>query len=173
MGMESRPIDQAGREAHHDLPPAICSRKSNYQDFGRYAEVDLAIAADAEATLPALIEACKRLITPDRKRVFEERGAKLAEGIEADARARSRAGGVGWDASPISTARLSAELWDQIKNEDWSLVSDTTVRQRLAAAAVGLRQALSVHRRARRVRHRLRRAGGGRARRSPTTSTAA
>ena len=32
----------------------------------------------------------------------------------------------GWDASPISTARLSAELWNQIKGEDWSLVSDTT-----------------------------------------------
>jgi thiamine pyrophosphate-dependent acetolactate synthase large subunit-like protein len=30
-----------------------------------------------------------------------------------------------WDASPISTARLSAELWGQVKNEDWSLVSDT------------------------------------------------
>jgi thiamine pyrophosphate-dependent acetolactate synthase large subunit-like protein len=30
----------------------------------------------------------------------------------------------GWDASPITTARLSAELWNQIKNEDWSLVSD-------------------------------------------------
>ncbi len=29
-----------------------------------------------------------------------------------------------WDASPISTARLSAELWAQIKNDDWSLVSD-------------------------------------------------
>ena len=32
----------------------------------------------------------------------------------------------GWDASPISTARLSAELWNQIKDEDWSLVSDAT-----------------------------------------------
>ena len=31
--------------------------KSNYQDFQRYPEVDLAIAADAEATLPSLIEA--------------------------------------------------------------------------------------------------------------------
>src|SRR5262249_29647375 len=29
-----------------------------------------------------------------------------------------------WDASPISTARLCAELWAQIKNEDWSLVSN-------------------------------------------------
>ncbi len=28
-----------------------------------------------------------------------------------------------WDASPVSTARLCAELWAQIKHEDWSLVS--------------------------------------------------
>jgi acetolactate synthase I/II/III large subunit len=28
-----------------------------------------------------------------------------------------------WDASPISTARLSAELWTIIKGEEWSLVS--------------------------------------------------
>ncbi len=30
----------------------------------------------------------------------------------------------GWDASPISTARLSTEMWNQIRGEDWSLVSD-------------------------------------------------
>src|SRR5206468_1990417 len=30
----------------------------------------------------------------------------------------------GWDSSPITTARMSAELWNIIKNEDWSLVSD-------------------------------------------------
>jgi len=29
---------------------------------------------------------------------------------------------IGWDHSPITTARLSAELWHQIKDEDWSLV---------------------------------------------------
>ena len=34
--------------------------KGNYQDFGRYEEVDLAIAADAQATLPSLIEAMKQ-----------------------------------------------------------------------------------------------------------------
>jgi thiamine pyrophosphate-dependent acetolactate synthase large subunit-like protein len=34
------------------------------------------------------------------------------------------AAAVGWDASPISTARLTAELWAQVKNEDWSLVSN-------------------------------------------------
>src|SRR6267378_5261668 len=37
--------------------------KGNYQDFQRYPEVDLAIAADAEATLPSLIDAVKRALT--------------------------------------------------------------------------------------------------------------
>jgi thiamine pyrophosphate-dependent acetolactate synthase large subunit-like protein len=48
-------------------------QKSNYQDFARYNEVDMAIAGDGEATLPALIDACKRLITADRKRALQER----------------------------------------------------------------------------------------------------
>ena len=97
--------------------------RANYQDFRRLQDVDLAIAADGEATLPALIEAVKRLTTGDRKRVFDERGAKLAEASHAAAeRARANAS-YGWDSSPISTARLAAEVWAQIKNEDWSLVS--------------------------------------------------
>src|SRR6266516_8025077 len=53
--------------------------RCNYQDFGRYQEVDMALAADAEATLPVLIDEVKRLITSDRRRVIEARGAKLAE----------------------------------------------------------------------------------------------
>jgi len=98
--------------------------KSNYQDFQRYSEVDLPIAADAETTLPSLIEAVKRLITADRKRAFADRGAKLAAASrDAQERARTEAA-YAWDASPISTARLSAELYAQIKNDDWSLVSE-------------------------------------------------
>jgi acetolactate synthase I/II/III large subunit len=101
------------------------NHKSNYQDFMRFTEVDLGMAADAEATLPSLIEAVKREITGDRKRAFEARGAKLAEASrQAQEKARADAA-YGWDASPISTARLSAELWAQIRNEDWSLLSDT------------------------------------------------
>ena len=98
---------------------------SNYQDFMRYTETDVTMAADPEATLPALIEACKKLITPDRKRAMEARGAKLADlGRQAREKTRTDAS-FGWDASPISTARLSAELWAQIKNEDWSLVTES------------------------------------------------
>ena len=97
--------------------------RSNYWDFGRYQEADLAIAADAEATLPSLIEEVKRLITSDRRRAFEARGATLTEARRrATEQNRIRASS-GWDDSPISTARISAELWAQIKNRDWSLVS--------------------------------------------------
>jgi acetolactate synthase-1/2/3 large subunit len=102
--------------------------KSNYQDFQRYTEVDMAIAADPEATLPSLIEACKRLITADRKRVFEERGKKLAA-AHAQATEQTRiSAAYAWDASPISTARLSAELWDVIKDKDWASVGGSVSR---------------------------------------------
>jgi len=97
--------------------------RANYQDFRRLQDVDLAIAADGEATLPSLIEAVKRLATADRKRVFQERAGKLAElnRVAAD-RARVNAS-FAWNASPVSTARLAAEMWAQLKTEDWSLVS--------------------------------------------------
>jgi acetolactate synthase-1/2/3 large subunit len=102
--------------------------KSNYQDFERYPEVDIAIAADAEATLPALIEACKNLITADRKNTFADRGKKLTAAHEQAIEAARNAATYGWDASPISVARLQAELYAQIKEKDWSLVSGSPGR---------------------------------------------
>jgi len=98
---------------------------SNYQDFQRLPEVDIAIAADAEETLPSLIEACRKLVTGDRKRAYEARGKKLADArLAALAAAREQAT-YAWDASPVSTARMASEIWNVIKDEDWSLLSDT------------------------------------------------
>ncbi|MSO19342.1 MAG: twin-arginine translocation signal domain-containing protein [Acidobacteria bacterium] len=96
--------------------------KSNYQDFQRMREVDIAMAADAEATLPALIEAVKKLITPDRRIFFEARGKKIAEANRLAAERTKQEAALAWDSSPISTARLAAEVWQQIKTKDWSLV---------------------------------------------------
>lgn len=97
--------------------------RSNYQDFRRMQEVDLAIAADGEATLPSLIEAVNRLTTRARRRAFGERGERLAAASRVADEESRKAASYGWDASPVSTARLCAELWAQIKDEDWSLVS--------------------------------------------------
>jgi thiamine pyrophosphate-dependent acetolactate synthase large subunit-like protein len=99
------------------------SHKANIQEFGKYSEVDLDIGADAQATLPALIEQCKKLITPDRRRAMQERGTKLAAAHKEARQRNIELAAVGWDASPVSLNRLCAELWPQIKDLDWSLVS--------------------------------------------------
>jgi acetolactate synthase-1/2/3 large subunit len=97
--------------------------KSNLQDFQHLPDVDIDIAADSEATLPVLIEEVKRQLGADRKRALEERGVRLAE-VHRQARAAAmEAAAYGWDSSPISLARLSGELWAQVKDDDWSLVS--------------------------------------------------
>ena len=94
--------------------------KANYQDFQRFQVVDVQMAADAEATLPALIEAVKA------QNLNNEAIAKRGEAFrkaKAEARDRTRAAAaIGWDAVPISTARLTAELWPHIKDLDWSMV---------------------------------------------------
>src|SRR5260221_4665001 len=100
--------------------------KGNYQNFQRFPEVDIAIAADAETTLPSLCEAVKRLINDDRKRAFQDRGSRLQAAHQQSLERARDAAAFAWDASPISTARLSAEVWAQIKDQDWSLVSATT-----------------------------------------------
>jgi len=99
--------------------------KANYQDFQRFQPVDVAMPADAEATLPALIEAVKAAIPADRKSDIEKRG-EAARKAYAEQRARTKqAAALAWDASPISTARLVMETWAQIKDLDWSLVASS------------------------------------------------
>ncbi len=87
--------------------------------------MDLAIAADAEATLPYLIEAVRRLTTSARRSVFKARGAQLARDHQQTLEQSRAAAAVGWDIQPISTARMCAELYEQIRNEDWALCNGT------------------------------------------------
>jgi len=97
--------------------------RANYQDFQRFAEADISIGADAEATLPALIEAVKAELTSERQAANAKRADDLRK---AHAQARERAvaaATLGWDSSPVTTARLAAELWAAIRNENWALVS--------------------------------------------------
>jgi acetolactate synthase-1/2/3 large subunit len=96
---------------------------SNIHDFGRYADVDLALAADAETTLPSLIEEIRRLMTPALKAGIEARGGRVAAAHKAAHVRAVEDARHGWDASPISVPRLIAELGVQIKNDDWAIVS--------------------------------------------------
>jgi len=99
--------------------------KANYQDFQRFQVIDVSMAGDAEATLPALIEAVKSAIPGARKSAIEQRG-QAAKKAHAEAEARTKqAAALGWDASPISTARLCAETYAAVKGLDWSIVSQS------------------------------------------------
>src|SRR5689334_18023246 len=95
--------------------------KANYQDFQRFQVIDVQMAGDAEATLPALIEEVKRA-GPSKAAL--ERRAEAAKKAYAEGKERARqAAAVAWDASPVSTARLCMETYAAIKHLDWSLVA--------------------------------------------------
>jgi len=98
--------------------------KGNNQAFQRFQPVDLTIAADGEATLPSLIEQVKRGVDASRKTAFEARGKRLENSHHAMMEQWKSDATLGWDASPITLARLCAELYDQIQHDDWSLVGN-------------------------------------------------
>jgi acetolactate synthase I/II/III large subunit len=101
------------------------NQKSNYQDFQRFQAVDLAMVGDAEASLPSLIEAVKMAMSNDKKAAYEKRGEGFKKSHAAAHDRAMAAAAVAWDASPISTARLTAEIWAAVKDLDWSLVAST------------------------------------------------
>ena len=97
--------------------------KSNYQNFQRYFPADLSIAGDAQDTLPLLIEAVRRAMTREQRSAAARRAdahRKQYQALKERSLAEAR---YAWDASPVSTARLSMELWDLLKDRDWALVS--------------------------------------------------
>jgi acetolactate synthase-1/2/3 large subunit len=97
--------------------------RANYQDVQRFADADISIGADAEATLPALIEAVKAEMTAERRAQNDKRADDLRK-AHAQGRDRAMAAAVlGWDSSPVTTARLCAEIWAAVRNENWALVS--------------------------------------------------
>jgi thiamine pyrophosphate-dependent acetolactate synthase large subunit-like protein len=97
--------------------------KPNFGEYGRYVQADMGVTGDAESTLPYLIHAIEKEIGP-RKSFVSDRGEKLKamavnfrKNIDAQA-------ALAWNASPISTARSVAEVWEQIKNEEFTMSSE-------------------------------------------------
>jgi acetolactate synthase-1/2/3 large subunit len=119
----NRPISRPGARTIN-ITARDLARHSNYQEFQRYQELDLVIAGDAEATLPALTEQVKRLTDAPLRSNFEARGKRMESAWHAMVEQWKSDATIGWDASPITIARLCAELYDQIKDDDWSMVGN-------------------------------------------------
>jgi acetolactate synthase I/II/III large subunit len=112
--------------------------KGNYQNLQRYAGmVDIAVQADAEASLPFLIEEVRRLM-PAARSAHDARARAFAATHRQDLDAARQEAVYGWDATPISMPRLAMELYEVMKSEDWSLLShhywQSSWSQRLWAA---------------------------------------
>jgi thiamine pyrophosphate-dependent acetolactate synthase large subunit-like protein len=105
------------------ISPQDLSIRANYQDFQRYQAVDIAMGADGETTMPALIEAVKSAFTAEQKAKAAQRREALSKMFRQSRSRLMAAATAGWDASPISTARLAAELWAVLRNENWALTS--------------------------------------------------
>jgi thiamine pyrophosphate-dependent acetolactate synthase large subunit-like protein len=102
------------------LGTTALAQKSNYGAHQRYAAADIDIAAEAEATLPYLIEAVRR----EGNNSFEARGQRLRQASSGLGEATRREAAHAWNASPITTARVIAELWDQIRGEDYTIATE-------------------------------------------------
>jgi hypothetical protein len=166
----SRPATKAGAKLI-TITAGDLVGKANYQDFQRYTEVHMALAGDGEATLPSLIEAIKRLITPDRRRAFDARGTKLADASRATLRSRAQRCRVcvGRVTDQHGTIRRGTVAADPSRR----LVARERQFERVAVAPVELREVPPIHRRVWRIGHRLRyaRVGWRRARKSQIRST--
>ena len=93
--------------------------KSNYQDMQRFMPVDLAIFGDAESTLPSLTEAVKAATSIARRAALAGRTDKLRNDHRRMTERARNSASQGWDVTPVTTARLAAEMWNVIKREKW------------------------------------------------------
>ena len=101
------------------------SIRSNYQDFQRFLSVEMAIPGEAQACMPILTDYILKNATAAQKASFEARREPMKKRWELQLKDAKEGAALGWDASPISTARLAMETFEVIKNEPWCLaVSD-------------------------------------------------
>jgi thiamine pyrophosphate-dependent acetolactate synthase large subunit-like protein len=123
IGRPSQPKTKAGVKVIV-LGTTDTNIRPNMGEYERYQAADMGIAGDAETSLPWLIQAVQKEMTPARKAIADARGQKLREAGGKFILAAHEEAAMAWDASPISTARLSAEVWNQIKGEDWTMASE-------------------------------------------------
>jgi acetolactate synthase I/II/III large subunit len=124
IGRPSKRIARSDAQVIH-ISSAYLYSKSNMQDAERYSAATLAIGADAQTSLSPLLDAVRAALTPAQRTAIASRAPALQQSFDAMREAARRDAARGWDASPISTARLSQEVWHAVQHDDWALVSSS------------------------------------------------
>jgi acetolactate synthase I/II/III large subunit len=137
MGKPTQKLESTTRSITSRIADGACVIDLGFGDLGisswseDYAEAlpaDLRITADTAVALPQLLELCRRLVTGEpleRAAEREARKADLAERHDATWRGWAEKAAQVADQSPVSTARLAAEVWDVVKEHDWVLTAGT------------------------------------------------
>ena len=92
------------------------------------------LTADAEASIPIIIEEYKRILKADNisdtaEKIRLDTSANIRK-HEKDLKQTLNKKRKGWNSSPVSLGRLYAELWPLIKDLDWCLSSPTVFSSR-------------------------------------------
>jgi len=106
-----------------DISSVHSFSKSNQLDLSRHVSADITIAADAQATMPAIIESIKKQISSSQKQAIKAKKAKFVKMREQLDDRERQAAALAWDSTPITTARMAMEVWEQIKDEKFAVVS--------------------------------------------------
>ncbi len=134
-GVLNRVPDTVSRSARRVAKPDVTvisvaiddySARGNLQDQQHATDMDLPILGDPEATLPYLIDAVRSALDG----AANDRIAQRAAAVKKDhAALRARAitdAAIGWDASPVNLARLTAELGSVMGHADTTVVTNSS-----------------------------------------------
>jgi acetolactate synthase-1/2/3 large subunit len=103
---------------YRDLDPSIWA-----EEFYQVVPVDLQITASTAVALPPLIERVKQRVgsNPAAQAVVKERSQKIGDLHRTTRQRWAEDARKDWDAVPMTSSRLALEIWEAIKNEDWTL----------------------------------------------------
>ena len=108
-----------------DISLRHLSIRSWCHEYGKLQPTDLSISADTFLALSSLISLCRELLTqkPEKRAIYQERFTWLkAKHDELRRNWKDHTERVR-NEKPISVPRLTTELWEVIKDEDWVLTN--------------------------------------------------
>src|SRR5262249_54228956 len=115
---------QANRQGHFARPSRHVSQGqlSGFRPLLRYRHGG---RGRRRGFAPGAHRGGRRLIDPGRQAAYETRGRRYAAARLAMLEQAKSDATIGWDSTPITTGRMCAEVYAQIKDQDWSLVGNT------------------------------------------------
>ncbi|BCB90303.1 thiamine pyrophosphate-binding protein [Phytohabitans suffuscus] len=140
MGKATRRLDSATRRITSRLAPGCTVLDLGFNDVGisswseDYAELaatDLQVTADTAVALPPLLARCRRIVAGDgpsraaSRSSWRERLRDLHTSTWDSWRTLAAARAAD---SPVSTARLAAEVWEVVREHDWVLTAGTAAQ---------------------------------------------